>query len=261
MTFFQYKPPLFKVCAVIPARLSSTRFPKKLLYMIENKSILQRTYEQVKQAESIEEVVIAVDSQELMEHVTSFGAKAIMTKTTHINGTSRITEVLEKKEEIHQCDIIVNVQGDEPCINPQTIDRLVRFLEQNLEAQLATPIIRLNKEHEIHDKGIAKCVINQKNEALYFSRSAIPFIRNVESPPPPIYGHLGVYAFRKDFLLTYYKLPETPLMSAESLEQLKILEHGYTIHTVIVEDPILGVDFEEDIYRVQQWLNKQNISL
>lgn len=250
-----------KVLAVIPARFGSTRFPGKPLSLIQGKSLIQRTYENAKRCTLLDEVIIATDDQRIFDHATGFGATVVMTDPTHSNGTERIGEVVSKLKS--PPDIIVNIQGDEPCVAPEVIEALVNALIFHPEVPVSTVITPIESLENLSNPSVVKCVIAQNGRALYFSRQMIPGNKLLQpNPTSSYYSHIGLYAYRTPFLFTYLQLPSTPLQLAEDLEQLKILEHGYPIQTAIVKQHALGVDTPEDIQKVENYLcnqNRQNI--
>ena len=250
-----------KVLAMIPARYGSVRFPGKILAPILGKSLIQRTYENARQCELLDEIIIATDDMRIFEHVTSFGAKAVMTSPDCPTGTDRMAEALDKLPHLQDYPIVINIQGDEPCLNPNAISKVVQILIDNPEAVMSTAVVKLTSEEDIRDPSIPKCIFDKHGNALYFSRSLIPVNnRGQYSPKATYYGHLGIYAFRQHFLKQYGKLPATPLQQIEELEQLKVLEHGYGIKVAIVEEFSVGVNHPEDIKKVEQYLCKQNTS-
>ncbi len=239
-----------RVCAIIPARYASSRFPAKMLAPIMGKSLLQRTFERAKLCPTIDTILIATDDERILEHVQSFGAKAIMTRIDHPTGTDRIIEALEHTD----ADIILNVQGDEPCISPKILTDVATALIDNPDEVMATVAV---KTQEAENSSIVKCVMDQNNHALYFSRSLIPGTKSGSAPF--YYKHMGIYAFRRKFLAQYGAMPQTPLQIIEDLEQLKVLEAGYKIKVVYAEQCSPAVDLPEDIQRVTEWLCSQNI--
>ena len=236
-----------KAIGIIPARLASTRFPGKVLANIAGKSLIQRTYEQASQSSSLESILIATDDPSVMEHTKSFGAQCFMTNPSHTSGTNRIAEVAQKHCE--KSDVIVNIQADEPLLSPNVIDTLVDALNAHQEAVCTTAAIKFPENQELNDPSAVKCVFDRQGRALYFSRSAIPSTYKGKSEH---YLHMGIYCFRKPFLLTYANLKPTPLQQAEDLEQLKILEHGYPIHISVVKEMGIGVDTPEDLKKVEE---------
>jgi len=256
-----------RAVAIIPARWASTRFPGKPLAQIQNKPMIQWVVEQAQKASRISEVIVATDDVRIVEAVNGFGGKAVMTSPDHATGSDRIAEVASGLK----CDIVVNVQGDEPLIPPQNIDQVVDTLEKDPSLNVATLMMAINDPDEIADPHVVKVVADQKGRALYFSRSPIPFHRDEwESGSPEdlskskdkvmrqVYKHIGLYAYTRSFVLELSRMAPTPLEQLEKLEQLRILEHGIPIQIGITEQPSMGVDHSEDLERVERFLEKQN---
>lgn len=237
-----------KIVGIIPARYQSSRFPGKPLALISGTSLIQRTYENAKRAPSLSDVIVATDDKRIFDHVLSFGGKVVMTSKECLTGSDRIAEVAKN---LPDAEIIVNIQGDEPCLEPQDIEMAVQGLINDPQAVVSTAATPLTYEEGL-SSSIVKCVFDQNNRALYFSRSLIPGSKDKLNGP--FYKHVGLYVYRKDFLLQYADLAPTPLMIAEDLEQLKVLEHGYSIHIVTVNGTSLGVDLPEDIEKVEKYL-------
>lgn len=250
-----------KAIGLIPARFASTRFPGKPLAQILGQSLLERTYKNALKAKKLEEILIATDDQRIFDHAKNFGAKVVMTSPNCETGTDRIHEALEKEGKELFADIVVNIQGDEPCIDPLVIDKVVTSLSEDSKAVVATPITKIKSSDEAFNPSIVKCVKDEKDYALYFSRTLIPAGRqNAFQENITYYRHIGIYAYTYDFLPTYRKLKPTPLQLAEDLEQLKILESGYKIKVAIVETENIEVNVPEDIKKVEQYLCKRNLS-
>ncbi len=247
-----------RVIAIIPARYASTRFPGKMLAPIMGKSLLQRTYEQVKSCDLIDDVFIATDETIIQEHSATFGATAILTSIDHQTGSDRIIEVLQTHPELTNAGIILNVQGDEPCILPSTLARVCQALIDNPKEVMATVAVAITDLHEIQSPSVVKCVMDAHDHALYFSRSPIPGTKPLGKNLPFYYKHVGIYAFRRQFLLQYGQLPQTPLQLVEDLEQLKVLEAGHKIKVVYDKSCSPAVDIPEDIKKVTEWLCSQN---
>jgi 3-deoxy-manno-octulosonate cytidylyltransferase (CMP-KDO synthetase) len=241
------------VLAVIPARYASTRFPGKVIAPLGGKPLVVHTYENTSRAQRVTQAVVATDDERVIEAVRPYGVPAVMTRADHSCGTNRIAEVAEQSD----AAIIVNVQGDEPLIDPGTVDAAVGALIGEEEVSMVTARRRINEPRRIQDPNVVKVVCDQRGRALYFSRSAIPHIRDQsdrEAAAQCYWQHIGIYAFRRDFLLVYAKLPATPLERLEKLEQLRALEHGYAIRVVDTEHDSLGVDSPEDLDRVSALL-------
>jgi 3-deoxy-manno-octulosonate cytidylyltransferase (CMP-KDO synthetase) len=249
-----------KVLGIIPARFASTRLPGKLLLPILGKTLLQRTFENAKQATIVDQLLVATDDQRIFDHVKQFGGQPIMTSINCPTGTDRLAEVLQKYPELLKAEAVVNIQGDEPCVDPQAIEAAVKLLLNDPQASMATLITPLTNEEEALSSSVVKCVKDQQNNALYFSRSLIPSNKkHLFNPQGSYYRHIGLYVFRPAFLLHYQTLPPTPLQLEEDLEQLKVLENGYRIKVAVTEKCGIGVDTHEDLNKIEQWICKQNI--
>ena len=240
-----------KFIAIIPARYASTRFPGKPLVDMAGKPMIQRVYEQVKK--SIEEVWVATDDDRIFDAVQSFGGKAVMTSMEHLSGTDRIYEAYAKVGEGY--DVIINVQGDEPFIQPQQIEALKACFDSE-NAELATLVKPFKKEDGIDtlfNPNSPKVVINKNNEAIYFSRSVIPFVRDAHNTEwldkYVFYKHIGMYAYRADVLEEITQLSQSSLEKAESLEQLRWIENGYRIRVGYTDVETIGIDTPEDMER------------
>ena len=248
-----------RVIAIIPARYASTRFPAKPLAVLGGKMVVERVYEQVKKA--IDKVVVATDDERICDAVLSFGGEAIMTSSEHRSGTDRCAEAYEKLG--CEADIVLNIQGDEPFIAPEQIEALIECFE-NEKIDIATLVKPFSTENSIEDldnPNSPKVVINEENEALYFSRSVIPYLRGVERSEwlkcHTFYKHIGIYAFRANILKAVTTLPQSSLEKAESLEQLRWLDSGYKIGVGVTDIETVGIDTPEDLERAEQFLRKQ----
>jgi 3-deoxy-manno-octulosonate cytidylyltransferase (CMP-KDO synthetase) len=254
-----------KISAVIPARYGSRRFEGKPLVDILGKPMVQHVYEGVHQSKLIDEVIVATDDQRILEAVKSFGGKAIMTSPTHPTGTDRVAEVTRKLKS----EIIVNVQGDEPLIIGSIIDKAIRPLLLDDTLHMSTLMTRIEEVRDWLNPHIVKVVVDQKNFALYFSRSPIPFPRDLNigrlesnpfgtSRPLPqrVFKHIGVYVFRRKFLLNFSKMKPTPLEKLEKLEQLRALENGYRIKVTPVNYEPICVDTPEDLGKIVNYFSK-----
>lgn len=236
------------ILCVIPARYASTRLPGKPLSLIAGRPMIQHVYERAARAKLPREVLVATDHPAVFDAVARFGGKAVMTSPDHQTGTDRLAEVAGLYPD---ADVIVNVQGDEPLIEPQLIDDLADLFVQDEDLVMATVMTPLG-EDEYSDPNVVKVVTDSKGYALYFSRSQIPYHRS--EPKLPVYQHIGIYAYRRDFLLNFAKLPQTPLEQTESLEQLRALENGYKIRVLTTNVKPVGVDTPEDLARINQLL-------
>jgi 3-deoxy-manno-octulosonate cytidylyltransferase (CMP-KDO synthetase) len=232
------------ILCVIPARYSSTRLPGKPLADIAGKPMIQHVYERAAQAGLIQSVLVATDHPLVFAAVERFGGRVMMTSPDHPTGTDRLAEVAGH---FPQADIIINVQGDEPLLDPAVIDQLAQAFREEPKLSMATLMTQMDEE-EYHIPSAVKVITDLQGYALYFSRSLIPFPR--VNKEVPVYKHIGIYGYRRDFLLTYAKLPPTPLEQTESLEQLRALEHGYRIKVLKTQSRFIGVDTPEDLAKV-----------
>lgn len=241
---------------IIPARYGSTRFPGKPLAMIAGKTLLQRTYENAVLCQALNRVIVATDDERIMQHVQAFGGVAVHTSATCATGTDRLTEAYFSNTAF-ESDIIVNIQGDEPCMAPSTIEKVIALLEEDLEAEMATAAVRIYTEEEAMNPNVVKCIFDRHGKALYFSRALIPGNkRGKYAPTATYYKHLGIYAYRPRFLRDFAGWPKTTLQAEEDLEQLKVLEHGARIKVAIAENDSHGVDIPEDIHTIEKLLCK-----
>lgn len=241
-----------KIIGIIPARYASTRFPGKPLVKIDGVSMIQRVYQQVEAAELITKTIVATDDERIFNHVKSFGGNVIMTAETHQSGTERIAEVVEKTAE--HFDIAINIQGDEPFIQPQLIDDLTNFLIENPPFNIATAAKKITDKETLFNPNSVKVVFSQSGKALYFSRQTIPYIRGVEKVnwlnQQDFFKHIGIYAFRTSTLLEIIQQPMSNFEKSESLEQLRWLENDYIIGVLQTEFETIGIDTPEDLERV-----------
>jgi 3-deoxy-manno-octulosonate cytidylyltransferase (CMP-KDO synthetase) len=232
---------------VIPARLASTRLPRKLLLRETGKSLLQHTFEAARRAKKPAGVIVAADHEEIAAEARSFGGRVFMTSPQCASGTDRVAEAAAQ---LPQADILVNVQGDEPELSGEAIDRVVELLERNEQAPMATLATPIRERSKLDDPACVKAVI-AGGRALYFSRAAVPHAREwrdelLAAEPPCFYQHLGLYAYRREFLMQLARWPRTPLEQLENLEQLRVLEHGHSILVGVVDEPSIGIDTPED---------------
>jgi 3-deoxy-manno-octulosonate cytidylyltransferase (CMP-KDO synthetase) len=247
------------VIAIIPARYGSTRFPGKPLALIQGKTLIQRTYENTKKCSLLDELVVATDDQRIYDHVKEFGGNVVMTPIDCPTGSDRLAFVLQQNPAWQKAELIVNIQGDDPCLDPEVTQKIIEVLRHDSEAVMSTAIVKIDSEEDILNPNVVKCVIDLQGNALYFSRSLIPgnFSMHVKKSVT-YYKHIGTYAYRPQFLLQYVNLSMTPLQIAEDLEQLKVLEHGYKIKAAVVNRDCPGVNVPEDIKKVEQELCRQN---
>lgn len=233
-----------KVLCIIPARYASTRLPGKPLRDIAGKPMIVRVYERAIRAQRVHEVVVATDDERIRAAVEEHGGNAVMTRADHATGTDRLAEVAAQRPD---CDLIINVQGDEPLIDPAVIDALVAPFEHDTALMMATAKTEITDAAEMENPNNVKVVADRTGNALYFSRACIPYARNAGAK---VYKHIGIYAYRRDFLLAYAKMAQTELECSESLEQLRALENGYRIRVVETDAVFIGVDTEEDLAAV-----------
>lgn len=238
------------ILGIIPARFASTRFPGKPLVDIAGKSMIQRVYEQAKKCINLTEVIVATDDTRIYDHVLSFGGAAIMTSADHQSGTDRCAEVALQHP---QYNVIVNIQGDEPYIDPEQISKVASCFN-NADTQLATLVKKIQNEQELFNVNSPKVIINKLSEAVYFSRSPLPHIRGQEQKNWlnnfTYFKHIGIYGYRADILQQVTKLPVSSLEKAESLEQLRWIENGYRIKVAETELETYAIDTPEDLNKL-----------
>ena len=241
-----------KILGVIPARYASTRLPGKVLADLCGKPMIRHVYERALRAKSLTELVVATDDRRVLEAVRAFAGEgaAVMTSPDHPNGSSRAAEVREGRD----ADAVINIQGDEPLLNPAMIDEVAEALFSGPDVVCSTLCRPLRDEADRENPNAVKVALARNGDALYFSRSLIPYPRN--TPRLPVYEHIGIYGYRADFLRRYVALPMTPLAETESLEQLKVLENGYRIRVAVTRcvDAGPSVDTAEDLEAVRQLL-------
>ena len=229
---------------IIPARYDSTRLQGKPLIEVGGKPIIQWVFEKAVKSTLANRVIIATDNEQIYETALMFGAEAEMTLESHNSGSDRIAEVAERHPEI---EYIINLQGDEPSINPETIDKVIKLLQEDERADISTLVREIDSEKEVINPNLVKCVFDNNGYAMYFSRSKIPFDRNVGHSK--YYGHIGLYGYRRDALFRMTGGNQTSLELSESLEQLRALQMGMRIKLCVVEDSPIGIDTIEDLNR------------
>lgn len=241
---------MIHIIGVIPARYASTRFPGKPLIDIGGKSMIQRVYEQCKKTSVLSDVIVATDDDRIAEHVLSFGGKVIMTADTHQSGTDRCAEVISTYK--GKCDAVINIQGDEPFIDPKQIELLASAFNEE-STQIVTLIKKIKSEEEVRNPNVVKAIANKNNQAIYFSRSPIPYRRN---PGVDItyFKHVGIYGYRKQVLAEITQLPMGKLEQAESLEQLRWVENGYSIVLKETDMETIAIDTPDDLDKVLKML-------
>jgi len=243
------------ILGILPARFASTRFPGKPLALIAGKPLIQHVVERCQQAQSLAEIIVATDDERIAAVARKF-CRVAMTRADHPSGSDRIAEVAEKIS----CDAVVNIQGDEPLIDPAVIDAVAGALAREEMSTAATPIKNIS---ELENANVVKVVVNAAGRALYFSRRTIPYVREAASRPVPeqlaafpFLKHLGIYGYRRETLLRLVKFPVSPLENAEKLEQLRALENGIAIAVLKVAYDSVGVDLPEDVARVEKILKQ-----
>jgi 3-deoxy-manno-octulosonate cytidylyltransferase (CMP-KDO synthetase) len=244
-----------EIVAVIPARFASTRLPGKPLLSDTGRPLIQHVVEAARRARRLSRVIVATDDPRIADAVAAFGGEAVMTREDHPSGTDRVAEVASR---LPGAGIVVNLQGDEPEISPDALDRVASLLEGDPDAPMSTLCTPIRSEGVYRDPSCVKVVLSRSGRALYFSRSPIPLHRDGLPDPssgePLAFLHLGLYAYRRDFLLKLATLPPSPLERLEKLEQLRVLEAGYPIAVGVVDEPSIGIDTPEDYRRfVERW--------
>lgn len=236
-----------KTAIIIPARYGSSRLEGKPLIEVCGKPVIQWVYEKAQQSKLADIIIVATDDERIFNKVKAFGGNVEMTSVNHKCGSDRIREVAERHPEIAY---IVNLQGDEPLIKPESIDDVARNVQRDINADISTLIRVLDKEEEINNPNQVKCVVDKNGYALYFSRSKIPYERN--TGVAVFYGHLGIYGYKREALIKMTSLPQTPLEKTESLEQLRALENGMKIKTSVVDFVPVGIDTKEDLEKFKK---------
>ena len=243
-----------KILGIIPARYASTRFPGKPLVDINGKSMIQRVYEQAKKCTTLSEVIVATDDERIFDHVNQFGGVAVMTADTHQSGTDRCAEVAEQHPEYN---VIINIQGDEPFIDPEQIAKVASCFDES-GTQLATLVKKIQTTEELYNFSSPKVILNTNSEAIYFSRSPLPHVRGSEPQQwlyhYTYYKHIGIYGYRSDVLQKITQLPVSSLEKAESLEQLRWIENDYRIKVAETDLETYAIDTPEDLKKLLKTL-------
>ncbi len=248
-----------KVIAIIPARYQSNRFPGKPLAIINGKPMIQHVVERAQKVSMLSRVVVATDDQRIGDCVASFGGEYVLTRNDHVTGSDRLAEAAEILG-ISEHDVVVNIQGDQPLFPAEVIEQVAKPLVDDPALPMSTLIYKIIRAEEIFDPNHVKTVFDRDNYALYFSRSPVPYQRNPEDvETPTYYKHLGFYAYRKGFLLSFVALPEGEWERFEKLEQLRALEYGYKIKVVLTEHDSIEVDTPEDLKRVESYILERNV--
>lgn len=247
-----------KVIAIIPARYQSNRFPGKPLALINGKPMIQHVVERALKVRLLSRVVVATDDQRIADCVAGFGGEYVLTRNDHVTGSDRLAEAAELLG-ISEHDVVVNIQGDQPLFPAEVIEQVAMPLVEDPALPMSTLIYKIVRPEEITDPNHVKTVFDRDNNALYFSRAPVPFQRNPEDvETPTYYKHLGFYAYRKGFLLSFVALPEGEWERFEKLEQLRALEYGYKIRVVLTQYDSIEVDTPEDLLRVEEYLKNNS---
>jgi 3-deoxy-manno-octulosonate cytidylyltransferase (CMP-KDO synthetase) len=252
-----------KVAGLIPARYSSTRLPGKVLAPILGKSMIQRVYERALRADLLDVVLIGTDDERVAEAIRAFGGRVVMTSPDHASGTDRLAEMVQQPDSgVADADIVVNIQGDQPFMDPRMIEEAVRPMLEDPGLPMATLKHRVTTPEDLEDPAVVKVVVDHQDNALYFSRSRIP--NPCKDVPHGVFEHVGLYVYRREFLIKLSKLEPTLLEQVESLEQLRVLEHGYRIrvletHTTDHEFGGFSVDTPEDLARAEALLRERGL--
>ncbi|KAJ6753755.1 hypothetical protein OIU79_026569 [Salix purpurea] len=247
-----------RVVGIIPARYASSRFEGKPLVNILGKPMIQRTWERAKLASTLDHIVVATDDEKIAECCRGFGADVVMTSESCRNGTERCNEALQKLDKKY--DVVVNIQGDEPLIEPEIIDGIVKALQAAPDAVFSTAVTALKPE-DAFDPNRVKCVVDNRGYAIYFSRGLIPYNKTGKvNPQFPYMLHLGIQSYDSTFLKIYPELQPTPLQLEEDLEQLKVLENGYKMKVIKVDHEAHGVDIPEDVEKIETLMRERSIS-
>ncbi len=241
------------ILGIIPARWASSRFPGKPLHLIAGKALVQRVWERCNECSKLDQIVVATDDRRIFDHCKEFGAEVVMTSAKHSTGTDRIAEAANQFETATH---IINIQGDEPLIAPSLIDELAQAMISDPSLEMATAANPIEDPELMRDPNIVKCVLKHNLDALYFSRSQLPYQRD-KSPELKCFRHKGIYAYRKDFLEQFIRWSPSPLEIAESLEQLRALENNARIKVIITKDESGGIDTPEQAEKLEQFLLKK----
>ena len=239
-----------KAIGVIPARLGSTRLAEKVLRLIQGKPMIQHVWERAVRAKKLDDLIVACDDARIAECVRSFGGKALLTRADHPNGSSRVAEVAAREAG----DVFINIQGDEPMIHPAGIDQIVDAFNASPDISVATLAVRRNIRADYENPNVVKVICDEKGNALYFSRASIPHFRDSDSGPFSYLKHLGIYGYKKDFLIKFVSWKQATLEQQERLEQLRILEKGFPIRVIETPYDSFSVDTAEDLAAVESKL-------
>lgn len=242
---------MVKILAVIPARYDSQRFPGKVLAQIGDRPMVQWVYEAAKSCADFSKVVVATDNQTVADCVRQFGGEVEMTSSNHTTGSDRVAEVAERYPEM---TAVANVQGDQPFVTPKILSQLISPYLTGESPMMTTVACPLDMDTGYKDPNIVKVLCDRHNRAIYFSRASIPYFRNTVDVP--VFHHLGLYAFRRDFLNTYTQLEPTPIELAEGLEQLRVIEHGFAIRVCLIEETLLEVNTSDELSNARRLIEQ-----
>ncbi len=242
---------MVKILAVIPARYDSQRFPGKVLAQIGDRPMVQWVYEAAKSCADFSKVVVATDNQTVADCVRQFGGEVEMTSSNHTTGSDRVAEVAERYPEM---TAVANVQGDQPFVTPKILSQLISPYLKGESPMMTTVACPLDMDTGYKDPNIVKVLCDRHNRAIYFSRASIPYFRNTVDVP--VFHHLGLYAFRRDFLNTYTQLEPTPIELAEGLEQLRVIEHGFAIRVCLIEETLLEVNTSDELSNARRLIEQ-----
>ncbi len=246
---------MMKIIAVIPARYQASRFPGKLMQMLGDKTVIATTYLNVVDSELFDEVIVVTDHELIYNEITAIGGQVVYSEKEHETGSDRIAEVIES----YDCDVVVNVQGDEPFLNLKPLQQLIQVFHQDLNNEISLASLKIKLDHwdDIQNPNVVKVITDQQDLAIYFSRSPIPFARE-QNVPTQYYKHVGVYAFRKEALLQFAQMKMKPLEIAEKIECLRYLEHGLKIKMVETYFQGIGIDVPEDLVKANEYLKNNS---
>ncbi len=247
-----------KFIGIIPARYASSRFPGKPLCMLGNKSMIERVYAQVSMVKNMHYVCVATDDSRIYDAVQAFGGNVVMTSEANRSGTDRCADAVQRLHMAEHDDVIINIQGDEPFIQPAQIETLMSCFTCD-DIHIATLLRKIHNAEDVADPNVVKVVKDVHNKALYFSRYAIPYLRNITWEQHTFYQHIGIYAYRMRTLLQLVLLPSSALEKAESLEQLRWMENGYTIHTEVTPYKSIGIDTPADMQKALDYIKTMNL--
>jgi 3-deoxy-manno-octulosonate cytidylyltransferase (CMP-KDO synthetase) len=246
-----------QIIGVIPARMAATRFPGKPLADLEGRPLVRWVYESAAQCDDLDELLVATPDAEIVEVVEAFGGRAELTRDDHLTGTDRVAEVSSRHP---AADVVANIQGDQPFVSPAMISALVGPYQRGDRPEMTTVAAPLDLEAGMHDPNVVKVVCDQRGDGLYFSRSPIPFQRGEVVGSLPVYHHIGLYAFTREFLAQYSTMESTPLEQAEGLEQLRALEHGYRIRVCPIEQSVLEVNTPEELAKAVEFVQRGGVA-